>query len=137
MGEQETEEAIAAQAKALAQVLDDPKALARNLADWIKKNYPERVAQAYWISAAGAKDKGLEVSVYKLPWTWAKKLKLGLSGLIGEKTAGANINTTVWQSATGTWEAMVGVGAVAAYTDLQAGKFVWSPVASVSFRVRL
>lgn len=136
MADQNVEAEIAKRAEQLALALEHPETIARKLAEWVTKNYPERVAQAYWISAKRDRDKGLQVEIVKLPWTWADRLKLSLNGLIGQKTVGANLSSMVWQDLSGRWSVLVGVGAVSRYSDLvDGGK--WQPVATIAVRVKL
>jgi len=136
VAEDKTQAEIAKQAQALALAFDDPAALARRLGEWLRENYPERVAQAYWITASGGRDKGLQVEIVKLPLKFAQRLKLNLSALIGGKTAGAAITSEVWQDLSGRWSVLVGLGAVSRYADiLDGGK--WEPVATIAVKVRL
>lgn len=135
MADQNVEAEIAKRAEQLALALENPETIIRKLAEWIKTNYPERVAQAYWISAKRERDKGLQVEIVKLPWTWADRLKLSLNGLIGSKTVGASLSSTLWQDLSGRWSVMVGMGAVTRYLDLvDGGK--WQPVATIAIRVK-
>lgn len=135
MADDKTEAAITKQAEALALAFDNPEALARRLAEWIKENYPEKVAQAYWITAERERDKGIQVEIVRLPWTWAQKLRLGVNGLIGGKTIGANLSSVVWQDLAGRWSVFVGLGAVTRYAELLGGG-KWKPVATVAVRYK-
>lgn len=129
--------AIQKRGEELALSFDDPAALAKKLAEWIAATYPERVAMAYWVSVDGeaTTDKGLQVEVLALPWSWAARVKDSLGLLIGAGTMGANVSALLWQSADRRWSALAGAGAVSSYADLKAGG-KWVPVVTFALRGR-
>jgi hypothetical protein len=118
--------ATLAHARDLALSFDDPAAIARNVAEWMKDNFPERVAEAYWISAEMDRDKGLEIRLYERPLPRWKNLTLRLGALVGVETAGVNVSVPI-RTARGITIG-IGVGAVARYENLKA----ISPVGTLS-----
>lgn len=102
-----------AQAKSLALSIDDPAAIARNLAAWVKEHFPERIATAYWIKVNGDRDKGIEVRLYEKPLSMLGGLKLRFGALLGRETGGASV-TIPFRTQAG-YEIGVGVGAVVDY----------------------
>jgi len=130
-----TEAAIKAQGEALSNAFDDASVIAQKLAEWVAKNYPDKVATAYWVTVEKVPehDKGFQINVMALPWTWAQKFKASVGLLIGAGTVGANLNALLWQDESKKWSALAGIGAVSAYSELKNGG-KWVPV--VSFAVR-
>lgn len=129
--------AIQARGEALALSFDDPAALAQKLAEWVAEHYPDRVTPAWWVTVDGtnATDKGFQIEVAALPWTWAQRVKASLGMLVGAGTIGAGVSAMVWQSADRKWSALAGVGAVSAYGELRNGG-KWVPVVTFATRIR-
>lgn len=107
-----------AQAEALALSFDDPAALARNLATWIREHFPERVAQAYWVSAKKDTDKGIDVRIFEkqLPRLWNLRVRVG--ALLGAQTGGVSVTVPLVTS-TGGISIGIGVGAVSDWSDFR------------------
>lgn len=102
-----------AHAGELARSIDDPKALIRNLAAWVKENFPERIATAYWIKATGDREKGIEVRLYEKRLGALGLWKVRLGALFGANSGGAAV--TIPFRTYGGWEIGVGLGATVDY----------------------
>jgi hypothetical protein len=68
------------EAERLSWAFADPEAFARRLRDFLAKRFPEQ-APAYWITAAGDRDKGIAFTI-------RRRAAWSLDALAGEKTAG-------------------------------------------------
>lgn len=119
----------------LAAAFDNPETIIRKLAEWARTNYPERVAQAYWFSLDGDRDKGFQIEVMRLPWTFRDRIRISLGALVGAKTVGGNIFANVWQSRDSKWVLSVGVGAVTDYGSLMSHP-QWELVGTVALKVK-
>lgn len=119
--------AIQSQADFLALSFNDPEALAKALAAWIKANFPNRVSAALWITAKKEQDKGISVFLHELKLS--DRIKVRVSGLIGEWSAGVSGSADLWKAESGV-TISVGLGAVVRYADTQEV----SPVATISVR---
>lgn len=102
-----------AHAGELSRSIDDPRAILRNLAAWVKENFPERIATAYWIKVSGDRDKGIEVRLYEKPLGKLGAFKLRLGALLGQESGGASV-TIPFRTNSG-YEIGVGLGAVVSY----------------------
>lgn len=131
-GSNVVESAFADQARQLAWSIDNPETLLRKLSEWVIANYSERLLSSYWIALDGTRDKGFQVALRKRPIDLGlgQKLKVYLSALVGAKTAGLNLSSVVWKTGNG-WEASIGVGAVAKYSNASD----WQVVASIAVKV--
>lgn len=117
------------QADALARSFDDPKAIIRNLAEYVRQHFPERVASAYWLKVDGSVDKGFNVRLYEKPLSMLGGLKLRLGALLGKDTAGASV-TIPFRTQDG-FEIGIGVGGVVDYETFKSVQAV--AVLSVKF----
>lgn len=108
--------ATADQASAMALSFEDPAALARNLAAWIRQNFPERVAEAYWITAEKQTDKGIEVKIFEKPLSLLGGMSLRFGALLGMRSGGVSVTVPLVTSSGGI-QIGVGIGAVADWND--------------------
>lgn len=123
-----TRSLVEAQAVDYARTFDDPETIARKVAEWAKVNLPERISSAMWVTAAGEKDKGIEIRIHEL--TLGQRLRIQLGAAIGAWSAGLTGTVPILQTSGGV-TVSVGAGAVVRYADL--GKVEPVIVASVRF----
>lgn len=107
----------------------DPEALARMLADWVAREYPERVRSAYWVNVSGDRDIGFEVTIAQRKVPWFRSIRG--SALIGRQTWGAGIFTDVahFEQGDRSVVASLGIGATKPYIGGD-----WSAVVSLSLK---
>lgn len=105
---------IAEQAEHFLMVFRDAEKAAEKLAEWVRENYPERIATAYWITITEQRDhdKGIAIQIARLPWT------LQLKALLGRWSAGFGVFTRPYDVQQFKAKVSVGAGAVAPYDDL-------------------
>lgn len=115
-----------AQGEAFARAFADPETTARKLAEWVRENFPAKIAEAYWISASGDRDKGIDVEILERP---VGAIRFRLGALLGARSGGVAVTTPVLSE--GRVTVAVGVGAVAPYADL--GRVSAVGVVSVRF----
>lgn len=71
----------------------EPEALARRIAEFVTKHYPKYVSTAYWIvlehprdpAGGWARDKGIAVTIAKIPFS------IQLKAILGSSTAGIGV----------------------------------------------
>ena len=83
----------------------------------------------------GDRDKGFQIEVMRLPWTFRDRIRISLGALVGAKTVGGNIFANVWQSRDSKWVLSVGVGAVTDYGSLMS-RPQWELVGTVALKVK-
>lgn len=137
--------ALGAQAQALARSLDHAGLIAQKLGAWVKANYPERVATAYWLvvlrldGEPNKPDKGFSFRIYERPLDWWRSAAFRVGGLVGAWSTGLAVSLRVAQFGSSPGEhhaeAWVGLGAVAPYEALAvASARKVSPALVASFR---
>lgn len=110
-------------------VIRDPEALARAFGSWLRTRFPDRLAEAMWVTLEGDHDKGFEVRIYERKLARWPSLKARLNAMLGIKTAGFDVSVDVAKMANGATVA-IGAGVVAPYSNLKE----LAPVAVLSVR---
>lgn len=129
--QQELAEKVEAKAVDLSRAFDSKEAIARQLTAFLKEIMPERLSEAMWITLEGdpRRDEGIKIRLYERPMGKLGKFKLRFSGLLGRWSAGADVSTDIYQSATGI-KISAGLGVAAPYEDLSK----LAPILSMSLR---